>query len=124
MQTEFDNKARILNLAATYVATCDCDVRAIYNAVKAENAGRNEALFVVASFLAIKTNMKDLRTHRRAVNTIESLFDSLACEFMNYDDFISLAAELGKIAAPISAVAALNLFELFELTRDFDCLNV
>lgn len=121
MKTEFDNKLRILRLAETFAGNLaddkyPCSTKcALFRAVKDENAGRNEALFVVASIAANKSIDSFSSAHRAAVEGIDSLFDSLACEFMGYDDFINLAAEIAETFS--------DRFHIIDILNMFDCFS-
>ena len=127
---EFDGEARILDLAMTFsemagheIPSANAYARALFRAAKSENAGRDEALFMLASFLAYRTKTNDDKTHRMAVDVIDSIFDSNACEFMNYDEFIDLAALVGERVQAVDFNEVLNLFSKFEYIRDIEDLN-
>ena len=126
MATEFDSKARIVDLAKKFAenAIADRTDRVLYQAAKALNAGRDEALFVVASIVARRTKTSDPTNYRLAMDTIDSLFDSDACEFMNYDEFIALAVDLGRYAGTFNTANILTLFKRFERIRSIEDLKV
>lgn len=129
MKNEFDSGGRILDLAATFSEIAgsqrpvgDRYARALYRAAKDESAGRDEALFVLASFLASRTKTNNAKTHRIAVDVIDSIFDSVACEFMCYEEYICFSALTAECVRAADLNGVLDLFNRFEYIRDIDDL--
>lgn len=129
MKNEFDNGGILLDLAATFSEIAcsqrpggDRYARALYRAAKDESAGRNEALFVLASFLASRTKTNDARTHRMAVDVIDSIFDSIACEFMCYEEYLDFAALVAERMRGVDFNSVLGLFNNFEDIRNCEDL--